>query len=72
MNASLVQGIKHTPFEVVFGQKFRANLALWQLIGEPGVDVEDNLPSSIREQLEETCNKAVATDESKINTDERE
>ena len=29
MNTSLAQGIKHTPFEVVFGQKQRLNMTLW-------------------------------------------
>jgi hypothetical protein len=56
----------------VFGQKPRVNLTLWQSITEQGIDDEDDLPSSIREQLEETCKRAGATDESKIDNDAKE
>ncbi|CAF3798384.1 unnamed protein product [Adineta steineri] len=63
MNTSLAQGIKHTPFEVVFGQKPRVDLTLWQSIVEQGIEDEDDLPLSIREQLDETSNKNNAENE---------
>ena len=49
MNTSIAQGIKHTPFEVVFGQKPRIDSTLWQSIEEQGIEDEDDLPSSIKE-----------------------
>jgi transposase InsO family protein len=66
MNTSLAQGIKHTPFEVVFGQKPRLNMTLWQSIADQGIEDEDDLPPSIRKQLEETPDADVTKDEGKI------
>jgi transposase InsO family protein len=66
MNTSLAQGIKHTPFEVVFGQKPRLNMVLWQSIADQGIEDEEDLPTSIRMQLEETPNADVTQDEGKI------
>jgi hypothetical protein len=66
MNTSLAQGIKHTPFEVVFGQKPRVDLTLWQSIAEQDIEDEDDLPPSIIEQLNENFNASDTKDESKI------
>lgn len=65
MNTSLARGINHTPFELVFGQKPRANLSLWETISHQGIEDEDDLPQSIKEQLEEQ-HKGVDNEESKI------
>ncbi|CAF0998919.1 unnamed protein product [Rotaria sordida] len=66
MNTSLAQGIKHTPFEVVFGQKPRLNMTLWESISDQGIEDEDDLPPSIRKQLEENLNTDATTDEDSI------
>jgi hypothetical protein len=67
MNTSLAQGIKHTPFEVVFGQKPRVNLTLWQTISDQGIEDEDDLPRSIREQLDDTTDTSTVNVESENN-----
>ena len=56
MNTSIAQGIKHTPFEVVFGQRPRIDSTLWKSIEEQGIEDEDDLPLSIREQLDDALN----------------
>jgi transposase InsO family protein len=66
MNTSLAQGIRHTPFEIVFGQKPRVDLTLWQSIAEQNIEDEDDLPQSIREQLNEAFKTDDVKDESKI------
>ncbi|CAF2081135.1 unnamed protein product [Rotaria magnacalcarata] len=53
MNTSLAQGIKHTPFEVVFGQR-------------PRIEDEDDLPPSIRKQLEDAADTDVPEMEDNI------
>ena len=63
MNTSIAQGIKHTPFEVVFGQKPRLNVTLWESIADQGIEDEEDLPPSILKQLEEITNTDTATDE---------
>lgn len=63
MNTSIAQGIKHTPFEVVFGQKPRVDSMLWQSIEEQGIEDEDDLPSSLKEQLDGPIKEAIATEE---------
>ena len=62
MNTSIAQGIKHTPFEVVYGQKPRIYSTLWQSIEEQGIEDEDDLPSSIKEQLDEELNGTAETE----------
>jgi hypothetical protein len=56
MNTSIAQGIKHTPFEVVFGQKPRLNVTLWRSIADQGIEDEEDLPTSILKQLAEISN----------------
>ncbi|CAF0978657.1 unnamed protein product [Rotaria sordida] len=63
MNTSLAQGIKHTPFEVVFGQKPRLNMILWQSIADQGIEDEEDLPLPIRKQLKEIPNRDVTENE---------
>ncbi|CAF3590318.1 unnamed protein product [Rotaria socialis] len=63
MNTSLAQGIKHTPFEVVFGQKPRLNMTLWQSISDQGIEDEEDLPPSIRNQLEQSSDLNAPEDE---------
>ena len=52
MNTSIAQGIKHTPFEVVFVQKPRIDSTLWQSVEEQGIEDKDDLPSSTRRSIE--------------------
>ena len=66
MNTSLAQRIKHTPFEVVFGQQPRLNMTLWQSISNQSIKNEEDLPSSIQQQLEESPGSDIPTDESMI------
>ncbi|CAF4134003.1 unnamed protein product [Rotaria magnacalcarata] len=66
MNTSLAQGIKHTPFEVVFGQRPRLNMTLWQSISDQGIEDEDDLPPSIRKQLEDAADTDVPEMEDNI------
>jgi transposase InsO family protein len=65
-NTSIAQGIKHTPFEVVFGQKPRVNMALWQSIADQGIEEEEDLPPSILKQLAEISDTNVTRDEGEI------
>ncbi|CAF1589554.1 unnamed protein product [Rotaria magnacalcarata] len=53
MNTSIAQGIKYTPFEVVLGQRPRLNMTLWQSISDQGIEDDDDIPPSIRKQLED-------------------
>ncbi|CAF2514846.1 unnamed protein product [Rotaria sp. Silwood2] len=69
MNTSLAQGIKYTLFEVVFGQRPRLNMTLWQSISDQGIEDEDDLPPSIRKQLEDAPDADVPENEGTIGID---
>ncbi len=66
MNTSIAQGIKHTPFEVVFGQKPRLNVTLWKSIVDQGIENEEDLPPSILKQLAQISNTYATRDEGEI------
>ncbi|KAK7091747.1 hypothetical protein V1264_009390 [Littorina saxatilis] len=51
INTSVSSTTGTTPFELVFGQKPRADQALWEQLAAQGVVHEDDLPEDIREQL---------------------
>lgn len=66
MNTSLARGIKHTPFEVVYGQRPRVDLTLWKSIEEQNIEDEEDLPPSIKEQLDETFNSKESNEEDPV------
>ncbi len=66
MNTSIAQGIKHTPFEVVFGQKSCLNVTLWKSIADQGIEDEEDLPPSILKQLAQISNTYTTRDEGEI------
>ncbi|XP_070209682.1 KRAB-A domain-containing protein 2-like [Littorina saxatilis] len=53
INTSVSSTTGTTPFELAFGQKPRADQALWEQLAAQGVVHEDDLPEDIREQLQE-------------------
>lgn len=69
MNTSMAQSIKHTPFEVIFGQKPCVDSMVWESIEEQGIEDEDDLPMSIKEQLDETLNGTAVKESENERTD---
>jgi hypothetical protein len=55
INTSSAQTIKKSPYEVVFGQKPRCDIEMWQVLSDQGILNEEELPHDFIDALNE-CN----------------
>ncbi|CAF2139240.1 unnamed protein product [Rotaria magnacalcarata] len=68
INTSSAQTIKKSPYEVVFGQKPRCDIEMWQVLSDQGILNEDELPLDFIDLLNE-CDNATSVVEVAISSD---
>ena len=66
INTTSAKSIGKTPYEVVFGQKLRCDIEMWQILSNQGVVNEEDLPNDFIGALEECDNFIDAVESSTL------